>query len=433
MTEPTNSNRRVRLPFVLALGLAVIATAGWSLWDFVEARRLESALADARGRGLLTQERSAPAPDLTTEGPDAAHLYRASADALPGWKDVVRLSRAFGSGTPAPSAQDLATAAAILRASETAFHLASLAKSAPVTPRTAGQEDLYPILPMMSFRTAVAARTGHLDDAWQSLLDEVAVTRVVEDAGGRPGALRPSGVLSVAATDLGVLLSQQAPPANATTVLAAAFARDLDHEPVPVVALLSRALSGDAVSRALASTVITRPSLRARITRLVLTLVELHQAVSLPWPQRLERLASLASDANPKETLGLPLGLRVSSPDVPLGAQVFLGGVLENERYLAQGIALARSARVALAVEVFRRTAGHPPATLNELVPTFLAQIPADPFTGSPLKYVSDAAGYRVYSVSINGKDDGGDFGGGLTTAEQRYAKDVGLRVSRPG
>ena len=65
-------------------------------------------------------------------------------------------------------------------------------------------------------------------------------------------------------------------------------------------------------------------------------------------------------------------------------------------------------ARVALAIESFRRETGRLPQTLQELVPKYLDALPKDVFSGSRLRYVLDENGYRVYSVGPDGNDDGG-------------------------
>lgn len=72
--------------------------------------------------------------------------------------------------------------------------------------------------------------------------------------------------------------------------------------------------------------------------------------------------------------------------------------------------------RAALAVEIWRRGhGGVPPATLDDLVPGILSEVPVDVFTGKPLGYKvlapgSDAAGrrYLLYSFGADGVDDGG-------------------------
>lgn len=77
-------------------------------------------------------------------------------------------------------------------------------------------------------------------------------------------------------------------------------------------------------------------------------------------------------------------------------------------------------AATALAVEQFREERGHFPLTLAELTPQFLDRVPSDPFDGAPLHYRPLAKGYMVYSVDVDGHDDGG-----RERPEQRKSSDT--------
>ena len=78
----------------------------------------------------------------------------------------------------------------------------------------------------------------------------------------------------------------------------------------------------------------------------------------------------------------------------------------------AQARVLARlqTARVATAVRLQYLRAGKLPQKLEGLVPSELAAVPVDPFSGQPLRCRIEADGrsFRVYSVGENMKDDGG-------------------------
>jgi hypothetical protein len=68
-----------------------------------------------------------------------------------------------------------------------------------------------------------------------------------------------------------------------------------------------------------------------------------------------------------------------------------------------------RIAQAALAVERFRLAhANGLPENLQDLVPVFCAAVPLDPFDGAPVRYKRLVAGYVVYSIGADGKDDGG-------------------------
>jgi len=66
--------------------------------------------------------------------------------------------------------------------------------------------------------------------------------------------------------------------------------------------------------------------------------------------------------------------------------------------------------RVILAVEAFVAEHGRLPVTLHELTPTYLPEIPPDPFDpGSSIKYRAlEGGGYTVYFAGADGDDDGG-------------------------
>jgi hypothetical protein len=89
-----------------------------------------------------------------------------------------------------------------------------------------------------------------------------------------------------------------------------------------------------------------------------------------------------------------------------------LGGATKKE---ASGLAQLRLAQTAIALEQYRlANAGSFPATLSALAPKFLAEVPADPFDGQPLRYRNTATGYQLYSIGPDLTDDGGkrDSGG---------------------
>jgi hypothetical protein len=67
-----------------------------------------------------------------------------------------------------------------------------------------------------------------------------------------------------------------------------------------------------------------------------------------------------------------------------------------------------RNLHVAFALAAYRRDAGRYPARLDDLAPKYLAAVPADLFAGRPLIYRPSETGYLLYSVGVNGKDEGG-------------------------
>lgn len=66
------------------------------------------------------------------------------------------------------------------------------------------------------------------------------------------------------------------------------------------------------------------------------------------------------------------------------------------------------AALAGLAAEEFRLQHGRWPTDWSELVPQFLPQVPPDPWTGRPMLLRPTSAGMVIYSVGVNGADDGG-------------------------
>jgi hypothetical protein len=67
-----------------------------------------------------------------------------------------------------------------------------------------------------------------------------------------------------------------------------------------------------------------------------------------------------------------------------------------------------RAAAAGVAAVRFRQAEGRWPRSLEELVPKWLPEAPIDPFTGKPLAYRVDDEGVVIYSVGVDGQDDGG-------------------------
>ncbi|MGH7968237.1 MAG: hypothetical protein ACREIC_05855, partial [Limisphaerales bacterium] len=83
------------------------------------------------------------------------------------------------------------------------------------------------------------------------------------------------------------------------------------------------------------------------------------------------------------------------------------GGKVAERTALAQ--TGADCARVACALELYRRENGRLPETLEALQPRFISKLPTDIITGQSLKFRPDGKGsYKLYSVGWNEVDDGG-------------------------
>jgi hypothetical protein len=69
-----------------------------------------------------------------------------------------------------------------------------------------------------------------------------------------------------------------------------------------------------------------------------------------------------------------------------------------------------RLAITAIAIKRYELRYGHPPTTLDLLMPDFIGVIPRDCMSGRPLCYrLSAGGGFALYSVGEDGVDNGGD------------------------
>ena len=98
----------------------------------------------------------------------------------------------------------------------------------------------------------------------------------------------------------------------------------------------------------------------------------------------------------------------------------------------ANTAASLRTLRVAVAIERYRLSTGGIPASLGELAPSFIPELPSDPFTGQSLLYKPTDRSYSVYSVGRNRTDDGADIRSLEPPAAQKgqSPKDIGCTIN---
>src|SRR6266571_4088992 len=71
-------------------------------------------------------------------------------------------------------------------------------------------------------------------------------------------------------------------------------------------------------------------------------------------------------------------------------------------------IAHERLLMTELALRCYQSEKLHLPARLEELVPSYLSNVPQDPFSRRPLIYRPQGKKWLLYSVGLDGVDDGG-------------------------
>ena len=92
----------------------------------------------------------------------------------------------------------------------------------------------------------------------------------------------------------------------------------------------------------------------------------------------------------------------------------------------AQIEVLLKGVSLAFSCEQYYNDNRQYPDSLDQISASFGGVLPKDPFSGNDLLYKRDDNEYLIYSVSVNGKDDGGAV---LTTATNKTALDMGFVV----
>jgi hypothetical protein len=156
-------------------------------------------------------------------------------------------------------------------------------------------------------------------------------------------------------------------------------------------------------------------------------------AVQQPWPLKLEAATAVTARYRyiRSQTRRPGLAERIMRPFGAHAASVTLEGLVTTA---AESLAGTRASVGAVAVARYSRAHdGTYPASLRVLVPEYLTGPLIDPYTGTDLKYLHNAHGYKVYSVGNNRKDDGGSWDDRSDLQESRRGDppDIGMAVGR--
>ena len=93
-------------------------------------------------------------------------------------------------------------------------------------------------------------------------------------------------------------------------------------------------------------------------------------------------------------------------------------------------VAGSRTAAAALAVKRYQLQNKALPDSLGQVVPRYMPAVPLDPYDGQPLRYRKEADKYVVYSISKNGRDDGGIEGSDMK--QEWESGDITFTVPHP-
>lgn len=401
------------------LWLLALLLVGHFVWGYVEARRLERAIAGIRAKGEPTSQADLEGAMPAVEDVDNAGRFYSAALALtvPGAKPLrqqnpFRAAHDAGPGEEPTSEQGTAVQAHLER-NRVAFEM--LDRGSPLSScRFIGWKDgeLPPLLPMRVLAELSSLRVGDLAfrgqgrkalDAWLSF------SRFLRIFDGRVpliGFLMRGVLLDHLTREVPILLERGALDERALARLEETL-RDLDRPQALTDALVAERAWG--LDRLVGSRFRhVREGLPGASLRLDGPFWKHETVAYLESMQALVEVSRQPAPAN----------LRAAKTVRPRGfmARIFLPSL---ERALASDIATVaslRAAQAAVGAARYRLAHGHPPEALT---PAFDA---VDPFTGRPLLFRVQADGFRIYSAGPDGRDDGGKV-------EGPQAIDLGLVV----
>jgi hypothetical protein len=315
-------------------------------------------------------------------------------------------------GNIAPTASLEAQYTAALRATLTQYNdqlpqarkLANLPSGRFPADHFGGQPtaNLSALIPLLQWDAVLRAQDGDTDGALESLRAALNTGRSVGDEPSFPSQVSRAWSWLRVVQGLRRVLAQGEPSEPAL----AAFQRLLEDEATESPAL--GALRG---LRAHENQELTRfasekaaefgPSLQGAMTPIMGPVQVKHShARCVGFLTKLIEIAKLPPEQQEEALQQLPaLPQRKDVPYVDFDFQLLPDLMVTCLRTLAE----ERSAVVGLALERYRRAQGHWPDTLADLVPTYLPQVPLDPFTGKELSYRRLDDGVVVYSVGPSG------------------------------
>ena len=127
------------------------------------------------------------------------------------------------------------------------------------------------------------------------------------------------------------------------------------------------------------------------------------KAADQPWPKAFEDIKAY----KPQSLFGTNLAGSLTSVTLQTGRK----------------ISTIRATLTAVMIERYKLANDEYPKSLQQLVPQYMTEVPADPFNEKKLLYRLNEDSYTVYGVGENRKDDGGDI------LNHKKSTDWGVRV----
>jgi hypothetical protein len=438
--------RALKVFLVVVVVLVLLLVLLHALWNFVAGRKLEEQLQAMRQAGEpvtladLYPELSYP------EAENAAHVYRAAFELMTGLsldsKDHPFLKRTWTDTDPTQwSEEDVAELRKLLNEYRLSIDLGRRAAHMPHC-RFLPQFDAATGFPMLEELTGMR----HL--GWVTLLDSL--LRLHD--GDADGALRGCttafpmarslegnpviitflvqvAIQHVSLRTAEVVLDQGNPSPEACRELLAAvreadanlrssLRRAYEAERVVAICSMEAIFGGEPVLPKRPSPVALhlprkrvsywkRPLQRSWLAGVLEATAPIPALATEPYPQaRLEMERLNAAGYEPTSPT-LRLWKKLRNPGRTMGLMV-VPVYIKAKGEETNAEARLAVAQTALALRLYKAERGQYPDSLDALSPAFLDEVPADPCTGSNLNFRREADGFLLYSIGLNGKDDGG-------------------------
>lgn len=434
--------RWLRRLVIALVALVLVLLLARIVWGYVAARGLRAELAAIRAAGepVTVDQLEAltpiaePADDAAPEYAAAFALGLARDDELLALLSACRGVAAAGPGE-APDPVLLEQVADLLDANQTALGLLDTASARnacrydmgmrggmqTIVDRTRPVRGLAKLVALRSVSRALA---GDGDGAVESMVCGLRLGRVFATQPVLIALLCEVAVVSVAWRDLPAVLERARPSGAALDRLDGAcadpdwltsFPRALIGERVFAISLMTGPGMAGAMSATRPPGQATyhlafggwwkRPVREALLAGQLSDMSTFIAASTRPWPEAFDAMQQVEAES--------------------MFGKLILPALSAAAGNVGRCASVARSARVALLIERYRRAHGRPPATLDDLMPEITDALPTDPFTGRHLVYRVDDTGYTVYGLG----EDRADDGGAIDAPRAKKRKDWGLRV----
>jgi hypothetical protein len=436
------------------LALLALPLLVWLVWGGIEAARLDRALDLLEVRREPLDIADFTVKPTTPEQREASHWYaqaRKLIANLPITSEqsavLAKTIEEFCSDNPAGHARTLRAFeeryAAVFELVDRASHLEAVGWDDADRPRRYSVEEMQSIAPARANVVRIARRacTGEVDAAAAALFSTLRLQRM----------WYPGPVVTPTAHSLYAVLSWGKVSPVLLEKLQRAFASLADDRVFENWMLRERAFWLSYTMPGVFSdeppgfgprritpleAVATRLARPLRDRRTVAELAEFDEAMEVakqPWPQKIDAVRSFISTHRANRSQSVRPGL-LESLTRPFGAHaatVIMNSYIDG---MAEMLARARASLGVIAVARYQRDhTGQLPTALSQLIPIYLPAPLIDPYTGTEFRYWHDSCNFKVYSVGINRKDDGGTWEqrSDLQQSRRGNPADVGIEVGQ--